>query len=167
MYFSTIASVTRLRCDRFHAAIADQPGQFGELGKIFDPPSKLPPILGQRCASQRQLVVLAVPVQGGFRIRLVVGQRLPFDAAADVVKLVDLERNRTPAGRDALRRATKRLGNLAQQTDPVGPPRRWQLTALFDRRDGVSERGFEKSIFVHWDDLTPVRLWIGMDSHVL
>ena len=86
-------------------------------------------------------------MQGRFGIRLVVGQRLPFDAAADVVKLVDLECNRTPAGRDALRRATKRLGNLAQRTDPVGPPRRRQLTALFDRRDGVSERGFERSLF--------------------
>ena len=32
------------------------------------------------------------------------------------------------------------------------------------RRQRKSAR---KSVFVHWDDLTPVRLWIGMDRHVL
>jgi hypothetical protein len=42
-----------------------------------------------------------------------------------------------------------------------------QLSAMFDRRDRVGERGFEKSVFVHWDDLTHVRLRIGMDPYVL
>ena len=41
-----------------------------------------------------------------------VGQSFPFDAAADVMQLVDPERHRTPTGRDALRRALQRFGDL-------------------------------------------------------
>jgi hypothetical protein len=90
-------------------------------------------------------------MQGRLRIRLVVCERLSFDARSRVMKLVDLEGYRTPAGSEALRRSPQRLGDLAERTGPVRPPRRRQLQALFDRCDRLGERGFEKSFVVHWD----------------
>jgi hypothetical protein len=65
------------------------------------------------------------------------------------MELIDFERYGAPAGGDALRGPTERLGDLTKRADPVRPPRWRQLVGLFDRRDGVGEGGFKKSVVVH------------------
>jgi len=80
------------------------------------------------------------------------------------MELVDLERDRAPAGGDALDRPPQGFCDLTKRTAPVRAPGLRKLAGLFDRRDRIGEKGFS---FGHWDHLIDVQLWIGMDLRVL
>ena len=135
--------IDRGRFNSFEAAVADQPGQRRQPEALLDAAPQLPPQRRQRRAAGNQVLFVAKPEQRGFGIGLVVRQRLPLNAAIGVMELIDVQRHRAPARRDAFRRPIQRLGDDAQRAAPVRPLGRRQHLRFLDRRDGVREGGFE------------------------
>ena len=96
-------------------------------------------------------------------IRLVVGERFPFDSAVSMMELIDLDRHRPPTGRDAFGWSSERIRDATKRARPVGPLRGDQSVAA----SIVAMASANEGSAAYLRSLGSPTLWTGVDGDAL